>query len=79
MLASPGMVYLTMDAEIDHGRIIAAEPQKLPPAARALLTVLEPVQRKPDLAKIKSLLGSLKTSVGAVEWQRQVRAEWDRS
>jgi len=72
------MAYLTMDAEIDHGRIIASEPQKLPPTGRALLTVLESGERKPDLEKIQSLLGTLKTSVDAVEWQRQMRAEWDR-
>jgi hypothetical protein len=35
------MAYLTMEAEIDHGRITVAEPEKLPLAGKALLTVLE--------------------------------------
>jgi hypothetical protein len=35
------MSYLTLEVEIDHGRIVPAEPEKLPEKARGLLTVLE--------------------------------------
>jgi len=28
------MAYVTMDAEIDHGRVIPKEPEKLPPIGR---------------------------------------------
>jgi hypothetical protein len=34
------MSYLTVEVEIDHGRIIAKEPEKLPEKGSALLTVL---------------------------------------
>jgi hypothetical protein len=71
------MAYLTMKAEIDHGRITVAEPEKLPVTGKALLTVLDSPERKPDWNKIQSVLGTLKTGVDAAEWERQIRAEWD--
>jgi hypothetical protein len=70
------MAYLTMEGVIDGGRIIPSEPGKLPENGRILLTVLETGARKPDIEIIKSVLGTLKTDVDAVQWQRQVRAEW---
>ena len=70
------MAYLTMEGEIDGGRIIPSEPGKLPENGRILLTVLETESRKPNMEIIKSVLGTLKTEVDAVQWQRQVRAEW---
>jgi len=39
---------VTMEAEIDHGRVIPKEPEKLPLTGRALLTVLNPTGEKPD-------------------------------
>ena len=35
------MSYLTVEVEIDHGRVVAAEAGKLPDKGRGLLTVLE--------------------------------------
>ena len=35
------MSYLTVEVEIDHGRVVAAEPGKLPDKGKGLLTVLE--------------------------------------
>jgi len=71
------MAYLTMAAEIDHGRITVAEPDKLPATGKALLTVLDVPDRKPDASVIKAVIGTLKTNVDAVEWQRRERSEWD--
>jgi hypothetical protein len=71
------MANLTMAAEIDHGRITVAEPDKLPATGKALLTVLDSPERKPDVNVIKSVIGTLKTDVDAAEWQRRERAEWD--
>jgi len=71
------MAYLTLAAEIDHGRITVAEPEKLPVRGKALLTVLDSPERKPDLEKIKSVLGTLRTDIDAAEYERQVRVEWD--
>ena len=34
------MSYLTVEVEIDHGRIIAREPEKLPEKGSGLLTIL---------------------------------------
>lgn len=36
------MSYLTVEVEIDHGRLVVAEPGKLPEKGKGLLTVLEP-------------------------------------
>jgi len=36
------MGYLTVEVEIDHGRIIARGPEKLPAKGSGLLTILEP-------------------------------------
>ena len=72
------MAYLTMEAEIDHGQIIPKEPEKLPPTGRALITVLEPAQKKPDWDKIQSLLGTLKTDIDVAAWEREIRQEWEQ-
>jgi len=37
------MSYLTLEVEIDHGRLVVAEPGKLPEKGKGLLTVLEPI------------------------------------
>ena len=71
------MANLILKAEIDHGRITVAEPEKLPVTGQALLTVLEAPGRKPDVAVIMSVLGTLRTRVDAAAWQRRERAEWD--
>ena len=71
------MTTLTLEATIDHGRITVAEPDKLPTTGKALLTVLDGPEKKPDWDKIKSVLGTLKTSVDAAQWEREIRSEWD--
>lgn len=77
VVASRRMVYLTMEAEIDHGRITVAEPEKLPVTGKAVLTVLDTPTHKPDVDVIKSVIGTLKTRIDASEWQRRERSEWD--
>lgn len=72
------MAYLTMEAEIDHGRVIPKEPERLPPVGRALITVLEESpSHRPDWDKIKSLLGTMKYKVDGLAVEREARAEWD--
>jgi hypothetical protein len=71
------MSYLTMEAAIDHGRITVAEPDKLPVTGKALLTVLDSPERKPDVNVIKSIIGTVKTTIDGAAYERQVRAEWD--
>ncbi len=36
------MSYTTLEVEIDHGRIVPKEPQKLPEKGSGLLTILTP-------------------------------------
>lgn len=71
------MAYLTLEAEINHGRISVTEPDRLPPTGKALLTVLDVPERKPDMDVIKSILGTLKTPIDGAAYEREIRAEWD--
>ena len=49
------MSYLTVEVEIDHGRLVAAEPDKLPQKGRGLLTVLEASERETNIEKMTPL------------------------
>jgi len=68
---------VTMEAEIDHGRVIPKEPEKLPLKGRALLTVLNPSGEKPDWDKVIGLLGTMQQEVDGLTIEREARAEWD--
>ena len=68
-----------MEAEIDHGRVIPKEPEKLPLTGRALLTVLSPAGEKPDWDKIIGLLGTMQEKADGLTIEREARAEWDGS
>ena len=68
---------LTMEAEIDHGRIIPKEPEKLPATGRALITVLEPASKQPDWDEVVKLIGKMESKVDGAKYEREVRAEWD--
>lgn len=37
------MSYLTVEVEIDHGKVVPKEPAKLPEKGNGLLTILQPV------------------------------------
>jgi hypothetical protein len=68
---------VTMEAEIDHGRVIPKEPEKLPLTGRALLTVLSPVDEKRDWDKVMGLLGTMQEKADGLAIEREARAEWD--
>ena len=71
------MIAITLEATIENGHIIPDEPDKLPPAGRVRVTLDAPSPvPKPDIEAIKKLLGRVKMP-GGVEYERQVRAEWD--
>ena len=42
------MSYLTVEVEIDHGRIVPREPKKLPEKASGLLTILHAAPAQPS-------------------------------
>ena len=66
-----------MEAEIDHGRVIPKEPEKLPATGTALLTVLTATSDKRDWNTIIALLGTMQNKVDGLTVERQARAEWD--
>jgi hypothetical protein len=73
------MSYLTVEVEFDHGRLVVAEPGKLPERGKGLLTVLEPVTQ-PASGKLTPLeaLEALQKHLGldekkAAQWMAAVR------
>lgn len=71
------MANLTMKADIDHRRITVAEPEKLPVTGKALLTVLDSSEQKPDWDKVMGLLGTMQNKVDGLAVEREARNEWD--
>jgi len=50
------MSYLTFEVEIDHGKVTAKEPSKLPERASGLLTILQPeISGMPGLTPLEAL------------------------
>ena len=73
------MSYLTVEVEIDHGRLVVAEPGKLPEKGKGLLTVLEPAPpttagKLTPLEALEALQKHLKLDEKkAAEWMAAVR------
>jgi hypothetical protein len=49
------MSYLTVEVEFDHGRVVSAEPGKLPDKGKGLLTVLEASEKESNAEKMTPL------------------------
>jgi hypothetical protein len=49
------MSYVTVEVDIDHGRIVPTEPAKLPDKGKGLLTVLESDERPVETQKMTPL------------------------
>jgi hypothetical protein len=78
ILRSFGMAaYSMMEAVLKEGKIYPLEPDKLPKDGKLLLIVLNEEKIQADPEKIKSLLGSLQIHIDSVQWQRNIRTEWD--
>ncbi len=69
--------YNTVEAIVKGGVIYPANPEKIPKDGKLLLIVLDEKKKIPDVDKINSLLGWLKTDRDSVKWQRQIRSEWE--
>ena len=74
------MSYLTVEVKIDHGRVVATEPGKLPDKGKGLLTVLEASGKEDNLEKMTPLeaLHALQKSLNldaakAKAWMETVR------
>jgi hypothetical protein len=70
-------VYSTIEAVVKKGKIYPLEPDKLPIEGKLLLIVLNEENVQADPEKIKDLLGSLKMDIDSVQWQKDIRSEWD--
>jgi hypothetical protein len=72
------MSYLTLEVEIDHGKVTTKEPSKLPEKASGLLTILQPeVPAAPELTPLEAL-DALQKHLGidadkAADWMATVR------
>ena len=77
VLSCDRMAYLTLQAVIEHGRITVSEPDKLPATGKALLTVLDSPEHKPDWNKVMSLLGTAENKLDGLAVERAAREEWD--
>ncbi len=71
------MSYVTIEAEIEDGKIILKEPEKLPAAGKALVTVLGAPEGKPNWDKVMSLLGTMRHPADGMAVEQTARAEWD--
>lgn len=69
--------YTAIEAFVKNGKIYPQDPSMIPDEGRLLLIILEEKKTKADPKKIEHLLGSLKTDMDAVKWQKLIRSEWD--
>ena len=72
------MSYLTLEVEIDHGKVVAKEPSKLPEKASGLLMIRQSDRPKPasmsQLEAFDALCAHLQLSEEkAAEWMATVR------
>lgn len=76
------MAPITIEATIENGHIIPDDPGKIPANGRVLVTVedAQRLRKKPDVNVIQNLLSKTRGTrvpMSGVEYERQVRAEWD--
>jgi hypothetical protein len=69
--------YSTLEAVVREGKIYPLEPDKLPREGKLLLIILNEENIHADPEKMKDLIGSLKMDIDSVQWQRDIRSEWD--
>jgi hypothetical protein len=72
------MSYVTMEVEIDHGKVVPKEPDRLPDSGRGLLTILHPASGAADNALFLRRLEELQQHLQldeqkAAAWMATVR------
>ena len=63
------MSYVTVEVNIDHGRIVPREPDKLPEQGNGLLTILQPAAEQtisPKPARVRVELPLIRCQPGTV-------------
>ena len=69
----------TIEADIENGKITGSNVAKLPAVAHVRIILLtKPAKLHPDWSCVKEQFGKLKTRVDSVEWQQQIRSEWEQ-
>jgi hypothetical protein len=64
---------------VKEDKIYPVAPEKLPRDGKLFLIVFDEKNIQPDPARINQLLGWLKSDVDSVQWQQQIRSEWNNS
>jgi len=67
------MSYVTLEIEIDHGRVVAKEAGQLPDKAAGLLTILRPTAGESCQA---SVLGALEALQDYLRVDEKMAAHW---
>jgi hypothetical protein len=72
------MSYLTLEVEIEHGKVTTKEPSKLPEKASGLLTIFQPdisgMSKLTPLEALDALQKHLRLDAGkAADWMATVR------
>jgi hypothetical protein len=72
------MSYLTLEVEVDHGRVVAKEPGRLPEKGRGLLTILQSDENTSLALTPLQALDALQQHLGldqrkTTEWMGTVR------
>jgi hypothetical protein len=73
-----GMTYVTIEAEIEGGKIMPKDSAQLPERGRALVTLRPEGPHRPNWDTVESALRVLhRPDLDSSAWQQKVRAEWD--
>ncbi|MCX6906986.1 MAG: hypothetical protein NTY01_02970 [Verrucomicrobia bacterium] len=72
------MTYMTLEVDIDHGKVLPKEANRLPESGRGLLTILEPAPAAPTgltpLQALEALQKHLRLDEkAAAQWMAAVR------
>jgi len=67
------MSYITLEIEIDHGRVVAKGTDQLPDKATGLLTILHPAPKESNEA---SVLGALEALQAHLRVDERMAAQW---
>ena len=68
---------ITVEVDIDHGRIVARQPEKLPAVATGILTILPPIDaQKRERVKLPLIQGDVSHIINPTREQLDT-ALWD--
>ena len=70
------MSYLTLEVEIDHGRVILSEPKQLPENGRGLLTILPAAEGKAEAPPKRTPLEALEALQKHLQLDDKKVEEW---